>query len=290
MGNPSQGSFDPPPLLELDEDDDGPPELVEVAPPVPAIVPPVPAIMPPEPWAKLPVEPLGAPPLPPEPLVDPVPPSIVSEFAHALVIESAINAVSIALRRAQNSPATFMQPPVVSAPTVHEVGRFCPRRLFLTFPMGQCIHSGVKLSNKGRYGVRALFDIAFYNDGRPTQIREIAERELIPARFLEQIFQDLKKAGLIASKRGPRGGYQLARPAAEISIGDIIRALEGPVAVLINEDEPKKGLPDPTAAIFRDLAVSVEKCFDAITIADVCERGAALGVRKKARERTSYVI
>jgi len=156
--------------------------------------------------------------------------------------------------------------------------------------MGQCIHSGVKLSNKGRYGVRALFDIAFYNDGRPTQIREIAERELIPARFLEQIFQDLKKAGLIASKRGPRGGYQLARPAAEISIGDIIRALEGPVAVLINEEEPKKGLTDPTVAIFRDLAASVEKCFDSVSIADVCERGAALGVRKKARERTSYVI
>jgi Rrf2 family protein len=149
----------------------------------------------------------------------------------------------------------------------------------------------VKLSNKGRYGVRALFDIAFHNDGRPTQIREIAEREVIPARFLEQIFQDLKRAGLIGSKRGPRGGYHLARPAAEISIGDVIRALEGPVAVL-DEEEPRvrKPVPDATAAVFRDLAGAVERCFDEVSIADVVERGVLLGVRKKARERSSYVI
>jgi len=85
----------------------------------------------------------------------------------------------------------------------------------------------VKLSNKGRYGVRALFDIAFHNDGGPTQIKDIAEREAIPARFLEQIFQDLKRAGLVGAKRGPRGGYHLARPAHEIRLGDVVRALEG---------------------------------------------------------------
>jgi Rrf2 family protein len=150
----------------------------------------------------------------------------------------------------------------------------------------------VKLSNKGRYGVRALFDIAFHNDGRPTQIREIAERELIPMRFLEQIFQDLKRAGIIGSKRGPRGGYHLVRPAAEISLGDVIRALEGPVALMVTaEDErARRTGPDAAGAVFKDLAVSVERCFDAITIADVCQRGATLGVRKKARERTTYAI
>jgi Rrf2 family protein len=148
----------------------------------------------------------------------------------------------------------------------------------------------VKLSNKGRYGVRALFDIAFHNDGRPTQIREIAERELIPMRFLEQIFQDLKKAGLIGSKRGPRGGYHLARPADAISLGDVIRALEGPVAVMLADDEGRRSGPDATASIFKDVAASVEKCFDAVTIADVCARGASLGLRKKSRDRSSYVI
>src|SRR3954454_15928661 len=120
--------------------------------------------------------------------------------------------------------------------------------------MRQCIERRVKLSNKGRYGVRALFDIAFHNDGRATQIREIAERELIPARFLEQIFQDLKKAGLIGSKRGPRGGYHLARPGAEIPIGDIIRALEGPVAVMVADDETRRGGADAMSSVFRDIA------------------------------------
>jgi Rrf2 family iron-sulfur cluster assembly transcriptional regulator len=150
----------------------------------------------------------------------------------------------------------------------------------------------VKLSNKGRYGVRALFDIAFHNDGRPTQIREIAERELIPARFLEQIFQDLKKAGIIASKRGPRGGYQLARPAAEISVGDVLRALEGPTLMTLSDEgtDGKKSPLDATASIFRDLAASVEKCFNEISIADVCDRGESLGLRRPDRSRASYVI
>ena len=158
--------------------------------------------------------------------------------------------------------------------------------------MRECISRGVKLSNKGRYGVRALFDIAFHNDGRATQIREIAERELIPARFLEQIFQDLKKAGLIASKRGPRGGYQLARPAAEITVGDVIRALEGPALVTLGEEESagRRTGPDATAAAFREIAGAVEKCFDAVTIADICARGEAMGALRHSRERTSYVI
>jgi Rrf2 family protein len=156
--------------------------------------------------------------------------------------------------------------------------------------MQQCIDCPVKLSNKGRYGVRALFDIAYHNDGRPTQIREIAERELIPARFLEQIFQDLKKAGILGSKRGPRGGYHLARPPAEIRIGDVMRALEGSTLVVMSDDDGA-GRTDATAAVFRDLAAAIERCFDGVTIADVCERGRELGVRRKGRpERATYVI
>ena len=152
----------------------------------------------------------------------------------------------------------------------------------------------MKLSNKGRYGVRALFDIAFHNDGGPTQIREIAEREMIPARFLEQIFQDLKKAGLLSAKRGPRGGYHLARPASEITLGDVFRALEGPIVVCPAEDEAEQGAPrggpDAAAAAFKDLARSIEKCFDDISIADVCEKGAALGIQRGGRDRATYVI
>ena len=148
----------------------------------------------------------------------------------------------------------------------------------------------MKLSNKGRYGVRALFDIACHNDGGPTQIREIAEREVIPARFLEQIFQDLKKAGILASKRGPRGGYHLAREASQIRIGDVLRALEGPIIALVPDDERQAKGPDATASIFRDLATSIERCFDEITLEDVVHRGEKLGMRRRAKERATYVI
>src|SRR5260370_22435785 len=150
----------------------------------------------------------------------------------------------------------------------------------------------MKLSNKGRYGVRALFDIAFHNDGRPTQIKDISERAAIPARFLEQIFQDLKRAGLVGAKRGPRGGYHLARAAYEIRIGDVIRALEGPIAIA-GRDEPARraGIDgkDVTDVVFRELSRRIEGCFDDVTIADMCRRGDELGLRK-SRERYVYVI
>ena len=154
----------------------------------------------------------------------------------------------------------------------------------------------MKLSNKGRYGVRALFDIAFHNDGRPTQIREIAEREEIPARFLEQIFQDLKKAGIIGAKRGPRGGYHLARPAAEITLGDVFRALEGPIVVCPADEEGERSRaptgPDASAAIFQDLAGSIEKCFDADHHRRRlrARRGARHSRDARTRERATYVI
>jgi Rrf2 family protein len=150
----------------------------------------------------------------------------------------------------------------------------------------------VKLSNKGRYGVRALFDIAFYNDGRPTQIKDISARQAIPARFLEQIFQDLKRAGLVGAKRGPRGGYHLARAAYEIRIGDVIRALEGPIAIVGREEPARRaGIDgkDVTDVVFRELSRRIEGCFDDVTIADMCRRGDELGLRK-ARERYVYVI
>ncbi len=151
----------------------------------------------------------------------------------------------------------------------------------------------MKLSNKGRYGVRALFDIAFHNDGRPTQIKDIAAREAIPARFLEQIFQDLKRAGLVGAKRGPRGGYHLARPARDIRLGDIVRALEGPIAITGRPEEAKRTPPahgkDVTDAVFRELSQRIEGCFDAVTVADLCRRGDELGLRKQ-HDSYSYVI
>lgn len=152
----------------------------------------------------------------------------------------------------------------------------------------------MKLSNKGRYGVRAIFDIAFHNEGRATQIKEIAERQAIPPRFLEQIFQDLKRAGLVASRRGPRGGYQLAKVPAEIRLGDIVRALEGPIAVSSPKEEQQAEGDATSRAVteetFAELSRRIEACFDDVTIEDLCERGEALGYRRRPPSRYVYVI
>ena len=85
----------------------------------------------------------------------------------------------------------------------------------------------MKLSTKGRYGLRAIIDLARYSETEPVSISSIAARQEISERYLEQLVALMKKAGLVKSIRGASGGYVLARPAAEISVGDVLRALEG---------------------------------------------------------------
>jgi Rrf2 family iron-sulfur cluster assembly transcriptional regulator len=153
----------------------------------------------------------------------------------------------------------------------------------------------VKLSNKGRYGVRAMFDVAFHGgEGASAQIKDVAERQAIPARFLEQIFQDLRRAGLVSSKRGPRGGYQLARPARETSVGDVLRALEGNLNVYAGDDEAPDG-GDPasiavTEAALRELSQRIEACFNEVTLEDLCDRAQRQGLRKNGQAGYVYVI
>ena len=85
----------------------------------------------------------------------------------------------------------------------------------------------MKISTKGRYGLRALIDLAQYSEIEPVSISSIAARQGISERYLEQLMTLLKKAGLIKSIRGAAGGYVLAKPVEEISVGDVLRALEG---------------------------------------------------------------
>ena len=151
----------------------------------------------------------------------------------------------------------------------------------------------MKLSNKARYAVRAIFDIAFHSRGKATQIKDIAERQAIPPRFLEQIFQDLKRAGLVGSKRGPKGGYRLARPAKAIRLGDVIRAVEGPVLLVSPKEAGVAGDTTSRAVTdeaFRRLSDEIEACFDSITVEDLCDRGEVLGVRRDPRHRYVYAI
>lgn len=85
----------------------------------------------------------------------------------------------------------------------------------------------MKLSTKGRYGLRALIDLAMYCETETVSISSIAARQDISESYLEQLMGKLKKAGLVVSTRGAQGGYRLAKDASEISAGDILRALEG---------------------------------------------------------------
>ncbi len=85
----------------------------------------------------------------------------------------------------------------------------------------------MKLSTKGRYGLRAFIDLAVWGKNEPVTLSSIAERQDISVSYLEQLMAKLKKAGLINSIRGVNGGYVIAKPAEEISVGDVLRALEG---------------------------------------------------------------
>ncbi|MGN1266547.1 MAG: RrF2 family transcriptional regulator [Dorea sp.] len=85
----------------------------------------------------------------------------------------------------------------------------------------------MKLSTKGRYGLRAMIDLARYSEEEPVSISSVASRQGISERYLEQLVSLLKKSGLVKSIRGASGGYVLAKDASEISVGDVLRALEG---------------------------------------------------------------
>ena len=85
----------------------------------------------------------------------------------------------------------------------------------------------MKMSTKGRYGLRAMIDLAAHDDGQPVSLAVIARSEELSERYLEQLMSKLKKADLVTSSRGSAGGYSLAKDAEEISVGDILRALEG---------------------------------------------------------------
>lgn len=97
----------------------------------------------------------------------------------------------------------------------------------------------MKLSTRGRYGVRAMLELAMNSGKGPVPLRDLALRQEISAKYLEQLLIPLKGAGLVKSVRGARGGYMLARDPEEISLYDIVRSLEGPLAPVECVQDPK---------------------------------------------------
>lgn len=132
----------------------------------------------------------------------------------------------------------------------------------------------MKVSAKGEYGVRAMVILALDFRAGPMPLREIAEREGISYQFLEQIFLPLRRAGLIDSVRGAKGGYVLAKPPDEIKVGDVLRALEGPIAPVEcmgegNTDACGRSAGCLTRGIWERLRNSMSEVLDDITLADV---------------------
>ena len=148
----------------------------------------------------------------------------------------------------------------------------------------------MKLSKRGEYGLKAMIDLAeSAPPGGAIQIKEIAQREQIPAKFLEQILLTLKNAGLLQSKAGAGGGYYLARPPAEITLGQIVRVLDGPLAPIrcvssmayercVCADEETCGL----RLVMLDVRNAIADILDHTTLADETQRVQAARRRAKA--------
>jgi len=154
----------------------------------------------------------------------------------------------------------------------------------------------MRLSTKSRYGVRAIFDIAYHARGEGVQIKDIARRQEISPRYLEQIFQKLRDADILLSKRGPMGGYSLAKSPQEITVGDIIRVTEGGLdpVFCVHLEKSGKGCDRitecATRLIWKEAGEKLEDFFGSVTIQDLCEKAELLGVQKERTQGLMYYI
>ena len=150
----------------------------------------------------------------------------------------------------------------------------------------------MKLSTKGKYGVRAVFEIARHYGKGPISIKEIAERQGISFSYLEQILHKLGKAGLIESVRGPAGGYLLARKPSDLTIGDIVRVLEGPIA-LSHCLEPGESAgcyqADDCVArmVWAKVGAKIEEALDSISFDELLQRNQKESLLLKPRRKAA---
>lgn len=142
----------------------------------------------------------------------------------------------------------------------------------------------LRLSTKGQYGVRAMFEIARSYDSGPITIKAISERQALSVSYLEQILNQLRKAGIIKSVKGPGGGYMLSSAPSSISIGKILKELEGPVAITSCLD-PKEGCIRVegcvTHLLWKSLGENIEAFLDSMTLKDLLEGNQVMTLNKK---------
>ncbi|WP_316412327.1 Rrf2 family transcriptional regulator [Mesoterricola silvestris] len=133
----------------------------------------------------------------------------------------------------------------------------------------------MKISARGRYSMQALFDLAHHSHGQPVPLHLIAQRQELSLPFLEQIFNRLKKAGIVASVRGPKGGYIITRPCNMVTVGDVLRLTDTSFYASAKEDPvtAKSALRADVKMnelLWKQLSSHITDFMDTITLADLC--------------------
>ena len=131
----------------------------------------------------------------------------------------------------------------------------------------------MKISTRGRYALRLMIDIGMNDKDNPVRIKDIAQRQEISEKYLEQIVSVLNKAGYVRSSRGPQGGYRLARAPKDYTVGDILTLIEGSLAPVACLDTPVNECPReavcPTLILWKKIADAVHGVVDSITLEDL---------------------
>ncbi len=132
----------------------------------------------------------------------------------------------------------------------------------------------MKLSTKGRYGARAVLELALHYGSGPIMVREIAANQDISVRYLEHILNTLRATGLVNSTRGAKGGYELSKPPSMVKLGEIIRALEGPMDIV--DCVHDKGCPKTSTCVmcgvWNEVKTSIDAVIDRITVEEMVKR------------------
>lgn len=132
----------------------------------------------------------------------------------------------------------------------------------------------MKLSTKGKYGLKAMFELALSSNGEPVSLKYIAKKQGISDQYLEQIFSILKKAGLVKSVRGAQGGYYISKEASEITVADILKVLEGDMAFtecLLDKDLCENFDSCAMKYVWAKIKESIEEVTNSISLQDMID-------------------
>lgn len=142
----------------------------------------------------------------------------------------------------------------------------------------------MKISTKGRYGVTAMYDLALHYGSGPISLKNVAKRQHISEHYLEQLMGALRKAGFVKSVRGAQGGYTLTQDPKCITVGDIIRVMEGPTAPVDcllgqehNNEYCERASICVTRGVWAKVRDAIDNVLDSITLADLCKDEKAQG-------------